>query len=198
MTQTRTQVVVIGGGPAGLTLSHILDRHGIDNVVLERQSKEYVLSRIRAGVLEPGSVQLLRDIDLSERMDREGNAKDGTKIVWQNKDDFFIDTKKWTGRQMMAYGQTNITEDLYAARERDGASIITEAVDVSLFDVDTEKPYVTYEKDATTHRIDCDFMSGCDGYQGPSRQVIPQNIRREYERVYPFGWLGIMVERPPL
>ena len=104
MTQTRTQVVVIGGGPAGLTLSHILDRHGIDNVVLERQSKEYVLSRIRAGVLEPGSVQLLRDIDLSERMDREGNAKDGTKIVWQNKDDFFIDTKKWTGRQMMAYG----------------------------------------------------------------------------------------------
>lgn len=198
MNSIRTQIAIIGGGPAGLTLSHILDQAGIDNVVLERQSKEYVLGRIRAGVLEHGSAQLLRDIGLGERMDKEGKAKDGTRIVWQDRPDFFIDTKKWTGKQMMAYGQTNITEDLYEARERDGAQIYTEASDVELHDVTDDKPFITFTHKGVKSRIDCDFIAGCDGFHGPSRTAIPTDIRKEYERVYPFGWLGIMVEKPPL
>lgn len=198
MGTTRTQVAIIGGGPAGLLLSHILDQNGIDNVLLERRSKEYVLSRIRAGVLEAGSVQLLRDVGLGESMDREGKPKNGTAIVWQDKEDFFIDTAKWTGKQMMAYGQTAITHDLYDARERDGGNVIDEAEDVALFDVDGDAPYVTYVKDGSSHRVDCDYIAGCDGFHGVSRQTIPEDIQRTYERVYPFGWLGIMVERPPL
>ena len=198
MNKTKTQVVIIGGGPAGLTLSHMLDQYNIDNVVLERKSKEYVLSRIRAGVLEAGSAQLLRDIGLGERMDREGKAKDGTMIVWQNKPSFFIDTKKWTGKQMMAYGQTEITKDLYDAREAAGANIVNEADDVALHDIDSEAPWVSYKKDGQAFRIDCDYIAGCDGFHGPSRQAFPKSVRQEYERVYPFGWLGILVERPPV
>lgn len=198
MKTTKTQIVIIGGGPAGLTLSHILDQHQIDNIVLERKSKEYVLGRIRAGVLEAGSAQLLRDIGLGERMDREGKSKDGTMIVWQNKPDFFIDTKKWTGKQMMAYGQTDITRDLYEAREAAGANIVNEAIDVALHDIDSDAPWVSYEKDGQQHRVDCDYIVGCDGFHGPSRQAIPASVRKEYERVYPFGWLGILVERPPV
>lgn len=194
---TRTQVCIIGGGPAGMFLSHILDQAGIDCIVLERSSKEHVLSRIRAGVLEAGSVDLLREFGLSERMDREGKAKNGTQIVWQRKDDYFIDTAKWTGKQMMAYGQTAITQDLYAAREKAGAELIMEAGDVALHDI-TDKPYVTYEKGGKTHRIDCDFIAGCDGFHGPSRRAIPEEKRQEFERVYSFGWLGVMVEKPPL
>ena len=194
----KTQVCIIGGGPAGLLLSHILDANGIDTVVLERHSKAHVLSRIRAGVLEAGSVALLRDAGLGERMDREGKPKDGTQIVWQNKPGYFIDTMKWTGKQMMAYGQTVITEDLYAARERDGGAVITEAENVALHDVAGDAPFVTYDRNGAPHRVDCRFIAGCDGFHGPSRQAIPPDIRREYERVYPFGWLGIMVERPPL
>lgn len=181
-----------------MTLSHILGQYEIDHIVLERQTKEYVLGRIRAGVLEAGSAQLLRDIGLGERMDREGKAKNGTMIVWQNKPDYFIDTMKWTGKQMMAYGQTNITEDLYEAREAAGGNIVNEANNVALHDIDSQAPYVTYEKEGLQYRIDCDYIAGCDGYHGPSRQAIPESIRKEYERIYPFGWLGIMVERPPL
>ena len=198
MKKLRTQIVIIGGGPAGLTLSHILDKEGIDNIVLERQSKEHVLSRIRAGVLEQGSAQLLRDIGLGERMDREGKAKNGTKIVWQDRPDFFIDTMKWTGKQMMAYGQTNITEDLYAAREADGAQIYTQVSDVALCDVNQKNPSVTFTHDGSAMSIECDFIAGCDGFHGPSRKAIPSKVRREFERVYPFGWLGVMVEQPPL
>ncbi len=191
-------VVIIGGGPAGLLLSHMLDLNGIGNVVLERHSKAYVLSRIRAGVLEPGSVNLLREVGLGERMDRDGKAKDGTAIVWQDKPDFFIDIARWTGKQMMAYGQTAITEDLYAARERDGGRIVNEAQNVALHGIDGPHPYVTFETESGIHRIECDFIAGCDGFHGPSRQAIPDAVLRIYERVYPFGWLGIMVERPPI
>lgn len=194
----RVPVVIVGGGPAGLLLSHILDLHGIGNVVLERQSKAYVLSRIRAGVLEPGSVKLLRDVGLSERMDREGKPKDGTAIVWQDKPDFFIDIARWTGQRMMAYGQTAITEDLYAARERDGGRFVNEALEVALHGIDGSQPYVTYQANGANHRIECDFIAGCDGFHGPSRQAIPPSVLSTYERVYPFGWLGIMVERPPI
>ncbi|MEM1237406.1 MAG: 4-hydroxybenzoate 3-monooxygenase [Pseudomonadota bacterium] len=194
----KTQVCIIGGGPAGLMLSHILYQNGIDSVVLERQSKEYVLGRIRAGVLEHDAAQLLRDYGLGERMDKLGKVKDGTEILWQDKPGYFIDVKKWTGKQMVAWGQTYITEDLYEARERDGGAIICEAKEVALHDVTSDAPYVTYEKDGKTHRVDASYIAGCDGYHGPSRQAIPAELRREFERVYPFGWLGIMVEKPPL
>ena len=193
----RTQVCIIGGGPAGLFLSHVLHRAGIDSIILERQTKAYVLGRIRAGVLEHGTVELLRQYGLAERMDRDGMPKDGTRVVWQGKDEFFIDTLRWTGKRMMIWGQTQITEDLYAAREREGGEIVFEAANVTLHDV-TGSPSVTYEKDGEKVEIACDFVAGCDGFHGPSRQAIPADVRREFERIYPFGWLGIMVERPPL
>lgn len=194
----KTQVCIIGGGPAGLLLSHILAAQGIDSVVLERQSRDYVLGRIRAGVLEHNSVQMLRDFGLGARMDAIGKPKNGTRILWQDRPEFFIDVKKWTGKQMMAYGQTYITEDLYAARERDGGAVICEAANVTLHDIDSDTPHVTYEADGQVHRIDCRFIAGCDGFHGPSRKAIPEAMRQEYERVYPFGWLGVMVEKPPL
>src|SRR5215470_11967047 len=128
----RTQVVIVGGGPAGLLLSHILDRNGIDSIVLERHSRAHVLARIRAGVLEAGTVELLRAVGLGERMDRDGHPHDGSAIAWAGRARFFIDTKKFTGKRMMAYGQTAITEDLYAARDAAGGMVIDEAEDVSL------------------------------------------------------------------
>ena len=197
MQEHRTQVCIIGGGPAGLMLSHVLAEFGIDSIVLERQTKDYVLGRIRAGVLEHGAAQMLIEHGLGDRMIREGKPKDGTLIVWEGQDDFFIDVKKWTGKQMWAWGQTYITEDLYEAREKADAQIICEAKDVALHDI-TGDASVTYTKNGVQHRIRCDFIAGCDGFHGPSRQAMPREVRREYERVYPFGWLGIMVEKPPL
>ena len=194
---TRTQVAIIGGGPAGLLLSHILDRSGIDSIVLERQSRAYVLERIRAGVLEAGTVTLLRDVGLGARMDREGHPHDGAAIAWEGRPRFFIDTKKYTGKAMMAYGQTAITEDLYAARDAAGGQVIDEAADVQLHEVASARPYVTYDKDCEARRIDCDFIAGCDGYHGASRSAIPPSLQKIYEKGYPFGWLGIMSETPP-
>ena len=194
----RTQVAIIGGGPAGLLLSHILDRNGIDSIVLEQKSRSYVLQRIRAGVLEAGSVQLLRDLGLGERMDREGQPHDGTAIVWNGRERFFIDTKKHTGKTMMAYGQTAITEDLYAARDAAGGQIVDEADNVQPHELTLNSPYVTYEKNGKSQRIDCDFVAGCDGYHGVSRPSIPPSVLRTFEMEYPFGWLGIMSKTPPL
>src|SRR3982075_2009650 len=193
----RTQVAIIGGGPAGLLLSQILDRNGIDNIVLERQSRQHVLQRIRAGVLEAGTVDLLRAVGLGERMDREGHPHDGSAIAWEGRDRFFIDTKKFTGKSMMAYGQTAITEDLYAARDAAGGQIIDEASNVQLHELTTGRAYVTYEKNGQTSRIDCDYIAVCDGYHGVSRRSIPGSLLRTFEKVYPFGWLGIMSETPP-
>lgn len=193
----RTQVAIIGGGPSGLLLSHILQRDGIESVVLERQTRAHVLSRIRAGVLEAGSVQVLRDVGLGERMDREGTPHDGSAIAWAGRARFFIDTKKYTGKQMMAYGQTNITEDLYAARDRDGGVVIDRAQDAALHDLDTVRPYVTFTKDGREERLDCEYVAGCDGFHGVSRSAIPPTVLRVYDRSYPFGWLGIMSETPP-
>ena len=195
-TTTRTQVAIVGGGPAGLLLSHMLHRAGIDSMVLERQSRAYVLERIRAGVLEAGTVALLREVGLGGRMDREGHPHDGSAIAWEGRPRFFIDTQKYTGKRMMAYGQTAITEDLYAARDAAGGTIVDEAADVRLHDVTSERPYVTYEKNGP-QRIDCDFIAGCDGYHGVSRPSIPADVLKTYEKSYPFGWLGIMSETPP-
>src|SRR5579863_7375479 len=137
---TRTQVAIVGGGPAGLLLSHILQRSGIDSIVLERQSRSYVLNRIRAGVLEAGTVELLREVGLGARMDREGHPHDGSAIAWEGRPRFFIDTRKYTGKRMMAYGQTAITEDLYAARDAAGGRIIHSVSNVQLQELSSTHP----------------------------------------------------------
>ncbi len=193
----RTQVAIIGAGPAGLLLSHILDRTGIDSIVLERQARAHVLERIRAGVLEAGTVTLLREVGLGERMDREGHPHDGSAIAWEGRPRFMIDTKKYTGKPMMAYGQTAITEDLFAARDAAGGKIVDEAADVQLHELTSDRPYVTYEKDGARLRIDCDYVAGCDGYHGVSRTAIPADVLKTYEKSYPFGWLGVMSQTPP-
>jgi predicted nucleic acid-binding protein len=161
-TATRTQVAIIDGGPAGLLLSHILDRNSIDSIVLERQSRQHVLRRIRAGVLEAGTVDLLRAFGLGERMDREGHPHNGTAIAWEGGERFLIDTKKFTGKLMMAYGQTAITEDLYAARDAAGGETVDEAGNVQLHELASTCPYVTYEKNGQANRIDCDYGAGED------------------------------------
>ena len=194
----KTQVAIIGCGPAGLLLSEILHRHGIDSVVLEQRSREYVLSRIRAGVLEQGTVDLLRANGLGERMDRDGHAHDGMKIVWAGRESFFIDVHKHLGKRFMAYGQTNIQEDLFAAADRRNAAVLTEAENVQPMDVTSDSPYVTFRYRGESMRLDCDFIAGCDGFHGVSRKTIPRNVLREFENVYPFGWLGILSETPPL
>lgn len=194
----RTQVVIVGGGPAGLMLSHMLHLEGIESVVLEKHPRERVLQRIRAGVLEAGSVELLREVGLGERMDREGHAHNGSYIVWKGSQKILIDTAKYTGKQMMAYGQTAITEDLYAARDKAGGQIIDGAASVALHDLTTETPFVTFEKDHAIEQIDCDFVAGCDGFHGVSRWCIPNSVLRVYDKSYPFGWLGIMSETRPL
>jgi p-hydroxybenzoate 3-monooxygenase len=194
----RVQVGIIGGGPAGLLLSQLLHLNGIDNVVLEARSRAYVLSRIRAGVLEWGSVEVLRSAGVGDRMDREGQVHDGTGIAWAGKRRFFIDTRKYAGRPMMAYGQTNISEDLYAARDAMGGVIIDEAEEVTPHDLTSNAPYLSYRKDGATHRVDCDFIAGCDGFHGVSRASIPAAVLQTFEKVYPFGWLGVLSQTPPL
>ena len=192
----RTQIAIIGGGPSGLLLSQLLNRAGIETVVLERRSRDYVLSRIRAGVLEWSSVELVRQAGAGARMDVEGIAHEGIFLASQNRG-FRVDFMKACGKKVMVYGQTELTRDLYDAQDAIGATIIGEAEDVALHDVDGDKPYVTWRKDGTGHRLDCDFIAGCDGFHGVSRQTIPETVRHEIERVYPFGWLGILSRTPP-
>ncbi len=194
----KTSVAIVGGGPAGLLLSQRLHLEGVENVVLECQSREHVLSRIRAGVLEWGSVEVLRNSDVGGRMDTDGQVHDGADIVWSGEHRLTIDTKKYADRPMMAYGQTNITEDLYAARDAMGGVVINEADHVALRDIDTHHPSVGYTKNGECIRIDCEFIAGCDGFHGVSRQAIPPAKRQEFEKEYPFGWLGILSETPPL
>ena len=196
-TAARTQVAIIGGGPAGLLLSHILDRNGVDSIVLERQSRTYVLERIRAGVLEDGTVRLLREVGLGERMDCEGHPHDGSAIAWEGRPRFFIDTKRFTGKQLMTYGQTSLTEDLYAARDAAGGKVIDEASNVRLHELTSQQPFVTYAKNGLVQRIECNYVAGCDGFHGVSRTSIPAAALKTYEKGYPFGWLGIMSETPP-
>ena len=193
----KTQVAIIGGGPAGLLLSQILHRHGVESVVLERHTREHVLGRIRAGVLEWGSVELLRAAGVGERMDRDGQLHDGSSIVWAGTHRLLIDTRKYAGKSMMVYGQTNITEDLYAARDAADGIVIDEAEDVALHDL-TGTPSVTYRKNGLEHRLECDFVAGCDGFHGVSRSCIPSSVLRTFEKIYPIGWLGVLSRTPPV
>ena len=193
----RTRVAIIGGGPAGTLLSHILDNSGIESVVLERRSKEYVLGRIRAGVLERGSVDILRHHGLGDRMDKEGFVHEGINLAHAG-GMFRVDFADLVDSSVMIYGQTEVQKDLYHAREAAGDNVIDDAADVALHDLDTPAPYVTYEKDGAEHRVDCEFVAGCDGYHGVSRTYIPESLLRTYEKVYPFGWLGVLSETPPV
>jgi p-hydroxybenzoate 3-monooxygenase len=193
----RTQAVIIGGGPSGLLTAQILHRAGIDTVVLEARSRAYVLGRIRAGVLEWGAVELLRSAGVGARMDREGFVHEGTFLAARNAQ-FRVDFVERAGRPVMVYGQTEITRDLYAARDAMGGVVIHDAQGVTPGGLDTDAPWVSYVKDGAGHRIDCDVVIGCDGFHGVSRKSIPRDVLREYETVYPFGWLGILSETPPV
>ena len=192
----RTQVTIIGGGPSGLLLSQLLNRAGISTVVLERKPRDYVLARIRAGVLETGCTDLIREAGAGARMDREGQLHDGCHLS-SNDRMFRVDFRSSIGRQVMVYGQTEVTRDLYAAQDAIGASHIHGVEDVALHDL-TGAAFVTYRLNGESHRIDCDFIAGCDGFHGVSRQAMPATVRREYEKVYPFGWLGILSNTPPV
>ncbi|WP_185804558.1 4-hydroxybenzoate 3-monooxygenase [Pontivivens nitratireducens] len=193
----KTQVAIIGGGPSGLLLAQLLHIRGVDSILLERKNKEYVLSRIRAGVLEQGLVNLMEEAGCADRMHAEGFLHDGALISYGD-EMFRVDFRKLTDTPVMVYGQTEVTRDLYAAREQAGGKMEFNVDDVVIHDADTATPRVTYKVDGQERRIDCDFVAGCDGFHGVSRQTIPLAMRREYEKVYPFGWLGILSETPPV
>ena len=194
----KTQVCIIGGGPSGLMLSQLLHLQGIDTVVLERQSREYVLSRIRAGVLENGFTELMRTAQCGERMDKEGEVHDGFFIAHEGKLDRVDLHKHSNGSSVMVYGQTELTRDLYEARDRMNGIIIHNAEDVQPYDVKSANPYVTYRKDNADCRVDCDYVIGADGFHGVSRKSIPPDVLKEYEKVYPFGWLGVLSRTKPV
>jgi p-hydroxybenzoate 3-monooxygenase len=194
----KTQVAIIGGGPAGLLLSELLHRQGVSSVVLEARSRDYVLARIRAGVLEQTTVDVLRANGLGERMDAQGHAHDGMRIVWAGRDSFYIDCQKHLGKRFMAYGQTQIQEDLFAAADKRGATVLTEATNVQLMDVAGAQPHVLCHHNGEDVRLDCDYIAGCDGFHGVSRKTIPATHLREFEKAYPFGWLGILSRTAPL
>ncbi len=192
----KTEVVIIGGGPSGLLLSQLLNRAGVDTVVLERTSRARVLARIRAGVLEDGTVNLLREAGAGDRMDREGQHHDGCYLT---DDDLMvrINFHELTGKKVMVYGQTEVTSDLYDAQDAMGATIVHEVEDVVILDAATTAPFVEYTKGGARHRVDCLYVAGCDGFHGVSRRTIPAEKRDEFERVYPFGWLGVLSRTPP-
>ncbi|MEP0509187.1 MAG: 4-hydroxybenzoate 3-monooxygenase [Aurantimonas coralicida] len=198
MTTTRTRVAIIGGGPAGLLLALILHRAGIESVVLERKSRDYVLSRIRAGVLEQGTTDLLRTVGLGARMDREGLVHDGFDIAWRG-EMLHVDLRELTGgKTVTVYGQTEVTHDLYDALDEAGVPVIHEVEDVTPQDITGSAPFVTYRTRDGEQRLECDFIAGCDGFHGVCRQAIPAVSIETFERVYPFAWLGVLSRTPPI
>ena len=194
----RTKVAIIGAGPSGLLLGQLLHRQGIDNVILEARSAEYVLGRIRAGVLEQGMVDLLHEAGAGARMDQEGHVHEGVNMAFGGRQ-VRIDLKNLSGgKTVMVYGQTEVTRDLMQARAAAGALTVYEAADVALHDFYGDKPRVTFIKDGKTETLECDFIAGCDGFHGVSRQSVPKEAIQTFERVYPFGWLGVLSHTPPV
>ncbi len=197
MPRSRHQVAIIGSGPAGLLLGALLAKHGVDAVILERRSRDYVLGRIRAGVLEQGTVGLLKSVGVAGRLEKEGMPHDGFALGFANRR-FRIDLAHLTGgRHVTVYGQTEVTRDLMDARQAAGLPTVYEAKDVALHGFDGDHPIVTYRKDGIAHEVACDFIAGCDGYHGVSRASVPAHAITLFERVYPFGWLGILADVPP-
>lgn len=194
----RTQVAIIGSGPSGLLLGQLLAEAGIDTVILDRAGKDYILGRVRAGVLEEGTVGLLDKANAGARMHAEGLPHDGFSLAFDGRD-HRIDLFGLTGgKRVMVYGQTEVTHDLMECRATIGALSIYDAVNVQPHDFDGQAPYVTYEKDGAEHRIDCDFIAGCDGFHGASRKAVPEKSVHTFEKVYPFGWLGILADVAPV
>jgi len=195
---TRTQVAIIGAGPSGLLLGQLLYKAGIDAIILERQTGDYVLSRIRAGVLEQVCIDLLDEAGVGQRMHKEGLIHGGFDLLFKG-ERHRIDMNQLTGgKNVMVYGQTEVTRDLMDARQSLGLPSVYEAQNVQVHDFETAKPRVTYEKDGVTHTIECDFIAGCDGFHGVCRASAPKDKIREYEKVYPFGWLGLLSDTPPV
>lgn len=197
MTVTRTRVGIIGAGPSGLLLSQLLHLHGIDSVVLERRSRDHVLGRIRAGVLEQGTVEILRRAGVGARMDREGLVHDGVEIAFAG-GRLRIDLARHTGRGVTIYGQTELTRDLLEAREAEGAAIVFEAEDVAIEGADTARPRLRYRNGGSERLVECELVAGCDGFHGVSRRSIPADVLSLHEKAYPFGWLGLLADTHPV
>ena len=194
----RTQVAIIGAGPSGLLLGQLLHRAGIDAIILERQTGDYVLTRIRAGILEQVCIDLLDEAGVGERMHKEGLVHGGFEMLY-NGQRRRIDMNRLTGgKNVMVYGQTDLTRDLMDARAAAGVTTVYEAQNVAIHDFDTKKPRVTYEKDGHKFEIECDFIAGCDGFHGVCRASAPRSAIKEFEKVYPFGWLGLLSDTPPV
>jgi p-hydroxybenzoate 3-monooxygenase len=194
----HTQVAILGAGPAGSLLAHLLHRAGIESIVIERQRREHVLGRIRAGVLEWGTVEVLRAAGLGERLDAEGHVHTRTAIAYGGDRLFHFDIAKHADSRFVSYGQTNIQEDLYAAADAAGLQFEFEVADVEIHDVTTDRPSVSFTRRGERVRIDCRYVVGCDGFHGPSKEAIPAGVLRRYEKAYPFGWLGVLSRTPPL
>ena len=194
----RQQVVIIGAGPAGLLLGCLLDNAGIDNIILERQTKDYVLARIRAGILEQTTVDMLHYAGAGARLAQEGIAHHGVNIAFGQELENIALGASTGGKVVTAYGQTEVTKDLYDLRIKNGSPTIYSAENVSISDFDTSNPTVTYEQDGSTVTISCDLIAGCDGYHGVSRASIPKSAITAFEKIYPFGWLGVLSDTPPV
>jgi p-hydroxybenzoate 3-monooxygenase len=194
----QTQVAIIGGGPAGLLLSQLLHLNGIETVVLERRSREYVLARIRAGVLEQGLVDLLKEAQVSERLVARGQVHTGVAISFHGESCRIALDELANGKTVTVYGQTEVTRDLYEARDAMNGVVIHEARNAQLHELDSYQPCVTFEKGGVTTVVHCQFVAGCDGFHGISRLSLPPSSVRTFERIYPFGWLGILSETPPV
>lgn len=194
----KVQVCIIGGGPSGLLLSQLLHLKGIDTVVLEKYSRSHVLARIRAGVLEHGFAKLMREAQCGERMDREGEIHKGFEIAHDGVLSQIDLYKHSGGNSVLVYGQTELTRDLYEARDRHGGKVVHNAESVTPHDLTSARPYVTYRANGETIRVDCDYIVGADGFHGVSRKSIPKDVLREYEKVYPFGWLGVLSRTKPV
>ena len=194
----RTQVAIIGAGPAGLLLGALLHKAGIANVIIERQSGDYVLKRIRAGILEQGTVDMLTEVGVGQRLQAEGTVHHSIELVFKNQR-HAIDVHGLTGGKVVtAYGQTEVTHDLMAARQAAGLATVYEASGVSIHDFDAPQAKVRYIKDGQHHELTCDFIAGCDGFHGVCRASVPKASITEYEKVYPFGWLGVLADVPPV